>query len=75
METKQCPKCGKATWVSSATKCSACGLEFPLPRTVDDEREDRIFDEGKKSESEPKEMEMEEEMKRPLKAPPDKPRR
>jgi hypothetical protein len=68
MEARQCTKCGKMS--TSAVKCSHCGFEFPQARTRDDEMEDRLFDEGKKSASETTEEMMDDEMKRPLKVPP-----
>jgi hypothetical protein len=55
---------------TSAVKCSHCGFEFPQTRTRDDEMEDRLFNEGKKSASETTEGMMDDEMKRPLKVPP-----
>jgi ribosomal protein L37E len=68
MEARQCTKCGKMS--TSAVKCSNCGFEFPQARTRDDEMEDRLFNEGKKSASETTEEMMDDEMKRPLKVPP-----
>lgn len=68
MEARQCTKCGKTS--TSAAKCSHCGFEFPQARTRDDEREDRQFNEGKRSSSESTEGTMDDAMKSPLKVPP-----
>ena len=68
MEARQCTKCSKTS--TSELKCSHCGFEFPQSRTPDDEMEDRLFNEGKKSASETTEETMDDAMKRPLRVPP-----
>lgn len=68
MEARQCTKCRKTS--TSAVKCSHCGFEFPQARTRDDEREDRVINEGNKAASESTEGRMDDAMKRPLKVPP-----